>query len=203
MGVTMGVSLLLVIVGFVTFGALASKSVSSFGNSANPVIGMIPFGLGMLLMILGTVGSSCYAASKSGEARNKMKKVCEETSALHQGISFHIRDEMRFMGYRGGSYNNGYNNNGYNTGGYRSNNVDVLNTNYIEVYVAEAGEATPAQGYFGPVSTIPRAPVLAVVEEANTNAKTPEERMRELQKMKGMLTEDEYQAKRAEILSDV
>jgi len=216
-GGTMMISLIFIIVGFVTFGALASKSVSSFGESTtSPMVGFGLFGAGMVLMIVGIVASSFYASSKSGEARNKMKKVCEETSAMHPGISFHIRDEMRFMGY-----NNRYGNNGYNNGygnGYNSN-VQVSNTNYIEVYVTEgtAGEANITQGYYAP-SSVPSAPVMAVAEvdivvkpsapvmavaEVGCGVKNPEERMRELGKMKDILTEDEYQAKRAEILSDV
>lgn len=202
-GGTMLISLILIIVGFVTFASLASKSVSSFGESTSPILGMIPFGVGMVLMIVGIVGSTCYASSKSGEARNKMKKVCEETSAMHPGISFHIRDEMRFMGYNG--YGNDYNNDGYNNGygnGYNSN-VQVSNTNYIEVYVTEvtAGAANITQGYYAP-SSVPSAPVIAVAE-ADIGIKSPEERMRELGKMRDILTEDEYQVKRAEILSDV
>ena len=41
------------------------------------------------------------------------------------------------------------------------------------------------------------------VAEADISVKSPEVRMRELDSMKTLLTEDEYQAKRAEILSDV
>ena len=44
-------------------------------------------------------------------------------------------------------------------------------------------------------------PVVAAVAEGVV--KSPQERMRELEGMRSMLTEDEYQAKRAEILSDV
>ena len=99
-GGTMTVAFTFIIVGFVTFATLASNynTVSSFGHSTSPALGMIPFGVGMVLMIVGSVGSSCYASSKSSEAMNAMKKVCEDTSAMHQGISFHIRDEMRFLG---------------------------------------------------------------------------------------------------------
>ena len=196
----MTISIIFIIVGFVTFAMLGSKSVSTYGQSTSPIVGLIPFGLGMLLMIVGMCGSSVYASSKSSEARLKMKKVCEETSAMHPGLSFHIRDEIRLIGY-GGGYNNGFNNNGYYGGGYNSN-VNVSNTNYIEVYVAEGTPAAVAtQGYFAP-SSVPSAPVMAVAE-AEVKFKSPEERMRELDKMKDMLTNEEYQAKRAEILSDV
>lgn len=202
-GGTITVALTFIIVGFVTFATLASKSVSSFGDSTSPALGMIPFGVGMVLMIVGSVGSSCYASSKSSEAMNAMKKVCEETSAMHQGISFHIRDEMRFLGHRGygGGYNNGYGNNGYG-GGYNSN-VNISTTNFIEVYVNDGTTSTAqaVQGYFAPTSA-PSAPVMAIAE-ADIRFKSPEVRMRELDNMKTLLTEDEYQAKRAEILSDV
>ena len=199
-GSTMAAALVLIVVGFVSFAVLGSKSVSSFGSSPSPALGMIPFGIGMLLMIAGSCGSSVYASRKSGEARNEMKKVCEETSAMHPGISFHIRDQMVFMGYSRRNYGN--NNNGY--GGYNSGyDANYSHTNYIEVYVTDgtAPAATTATGVYIPPTSMPSAPpVVAAVAEG---IKSPQERMRELEGMRSMLTEDEYQAKRAEILSDV
>ena len=205
-GSTMALGLVLIIISFVSFGVLANKSMSSMSNdpwsggssSPSPALGMIPFVIGGVLMVAGTCGSSVYASRKSGEARNAMKKVCEETSAMHPGISFHIRDQMVFMGYSRRNYNNdnGY---GYNSG-YDAN---YSHTNYIEVYVTDG--TTPAtagvQGYLAPTSLPSAPPVVAAVAEGVV--KSPQERMRELEGMRGMLTEDEYQAKRAEILSDV
>ena len=197
-GSTMAAALVLIIIGFVSFAVLGSKSVSSFGSGPSPALGMIPFGIGMLLMVAGTCGSTVYASRKSGEARNEMKKVCEETSAMHPGISFHIRDQMVFMGYSRRNYgnNDGY---GYNSG-YDAN---YSHTNYIEVYVTDGTSpaATGVQGYLAPTSIPSAPPVVAAVAEGVV--KSPQERMRELEGMRSMLTEDEYQAKRAEILSDV
>lgn len=141
-----------------------------------------------------------YASRKSGEARNAMKKVCEETSAMHPGISFHIRDQMVFMGYSRRNYGN--NNNGYG-GTYNSGyDANYSHTNYIEVYVTDGTTptATGVQGYLAPTS-MPSAPPVVMAEVEGV--KSPQERMRELEGMRPMLTEDEYQAKRAEILSDV
>ena len=207
-GSTMALGLLLIIISFVSFGVLANKSMSSMSNdpwsdggssSLSPALGMIPFVIGGVLMVAGTCGSSVYASRKSGEARNAMKKVCEETSAMHPGISFHIRDQMVFMGYSRRNYNN---NNGY---GYNSGyDANYSHTNYIEVYVTDGttpAAATTATGVYIPPTSMPSAPPVVMAEVEGV--KSPQERMRELEGMRPMLTEDEYQAKRAEILSDV
>jgi hypothetical protein len=135
-----------------------------------------------------------------------LRKVCDETSSRHAGISFHVRYETRFWGY-GGGYND---------------NVHVQTHEYIEVYVSNAARTNtynnnndviptvnavsatppPVQAYVVGVPTAP--PKAEVIQSATIVAKkSPEERMRELEGMKSLLTEEEYQRKRAEILSDV
>lgn len=84
--------------------------------------------------------------------------------------------------------------------------VHVSTTEYIEVYVAGA------TNNFLPAATsvlVPSAPPasydpeLALGGGGAEKKKSAGERMRELDRMKGLLTEEEYQRKRAEIMSDV
>ena len=68
-----------------------------------------------------------------------------------------------------------------------------------------AANAT-VQGYVAP--SAPTLSAVAVSAESNIDVEagrkiSPAERMRELDQMKGLLSEDEYEQKRAEILSDV
>lgn len=77
---------------------------------------------------------------------------------------------------------------------------------YSVVYVNNAANATPVQGYVAPSAPTLSAVAYAAEPDIDVEAgrkKTPTERMRELDQMKGLLSEDEYEQKRAEILSDV
>mmetsp|Transcript_6289 Transcript_6289/g.15632 ORF Transcript_6289/g.15632 Transcript_6289/m.15632 type:complete len:271 (+) Transcript_6289:115-927(+) len=205
-GITMGVGILFIIVGFITFGTQGMNSVNSFGESGSPMIGFAIFGAGMAIMIIGGFGSSFYGNSVAVRMRDGIRKVCEETSALHPGVSFHVRDEVQFWGYRT-RRNDRY---GYGGGGY-DRTADVTHTNYIEVSVSNqaVGSALPSALGYAPPSAPAYIPVAAVAHQPEANvvvsgiAKTPAERMRELDQMKGLLTEGEYHQKRAEILSDV
>lgn len=218
---SMGVGFTFIVIGFILFASQSAKTVNSFGAEGNIVMAIIPFVLGMAIVMGGSIGFGCWASSVAGNVRQEMKKVCEETSGLHPGVSFHVRDEMRFWTSYGGSYGGGYGGGygGYNDGygGYRHGNVHSTTTNYIEVYVSSTasgavqGYASSGQNYIAPAapSAPPKYPVAAAVESdvqiipAHQVHNTPKERMRELDNLRGLLTEDEYQTKRAEILSDV
>ena len=67
------------------------------------------------------------------------------------------------------------------------------------VYISNAGYAATASA-----TAFPIAAAFAVPEtKVNAGKKSALERMRELDQMKAYLTEDEYQRKRTEILSEV
>lgn len=134
-----------------------------------------------------------------------MSKVCGDASAMHPGISFHLRKERYITG--------------------QGNNLRSATSNYIEVCVMNtaAGINPPANegivaskaesympgsipptapGYISTASAPAQTVAIAVADEPEM-IKSAVERMRELDQMKELLTEDEYQRKRAEILSDV
>ena len=113
---------------------------------------------------------------------------------------------MRFWTTRYGCRNNKGHGSGY---GYQRD-VNISVSNYIEVYVNNASSESQSQGYAAPVSVsvVPSAPLASQIELdilviTAKVSKTPGVQLRELDSMKGMLSEAEYQAKRAEILSDV
>ncbi len=103
---------------------------------------------------------------------------------MHTGVSFHVRDEIKYLG-----------------AGHRRE------THYIEVSVSNVVQNSTLEGYVAPSApshpSVATEPVVAVAAAIVGAHKTPGERMRELDQMKGLLTDDEYQQKRAEILSDV
>jgi hypothetical protein len=89
-------------------------------------------------------------------------------------------------------------------------NTAANNTTATTIPTVNAVSATPAvQAYVvGVPSAPPKAdivdPEIPVVSGGGQPKKrSAEERMRELEGMKSLLTEEEYQRKRAEILSDV
>ena len=87
-------------------------------------------------------------------------------------------------------------------------NFHVSTTEYIEVYVADAHNnvTIPAATAVAQAVPLPSAPPASYDLEAalgRGEKKSAGERMRELDRMKGLLTDAEYQRKRAEIMSDV
>mmetsp|Transcript_43919 Transcript_43919/g.92426 ORF Transcript_43919/g.92426 Transcript_43919/m.92426 type:complete len:255 (+) Transcript_43919:190-954(+) len=187
---TGAIGILLILSGFITFGMLATRSVNSFGESTSPFFGSIIFVSGMAVLSLGSMSFICYGRSEANKAKNGIRRVCEETSARHRGISFHVRDDVQFLGYS------------------RNGHANVRNTNYVEVSVSNnANITTPlAQGYASPSAPLypmDMDPEVAVVAASAVAQKSPAERLKELDQMKHLLTNYEYEQKRAEILSDV
>eukprot|EP00956_Cyclotella_meneghiniana_P000335 scaffold389_cov62-Cyclotella_meneghiniana.AAC.9 len=118
----------------------------------------------------------------STQSQAEMKKVCEDLSAKHQGVSFSLRDEQVLV-------NNG-------------NRVKMQARSYIEVSVVSNNEVPTATAVpaFNPAVTSNQ---LDSFLGSGTVIKSSVDRMRELEEMRGLLTDEEYQRKRAEILSAV
>ena len=210
----------------VIFIILAITSFASF-SSGGGGFGFTGFIIGAVVMFGGFALMAFVMMSARTKISSGLRKVCDETSAKHPDLSFHVRYETRIWGMNGYGYGGGYGGGGY-YGGNRD--VHVSTTEYIEVYVnntaanntttttatattiptVNAVSATPAvQAYVvGVPSAPPKAdivdPEIPVVSGGGQPKKrSAEERMRELEGMKSLLTEEEYQRKRAEILSDV
>lgn len=210
----------------VIFIILAITSFASF-SSGGGGFGFTGFIIGAVVMFGGFALMAFVMMSARTKISSGLRKVCDETSAKHPDVSFHVRYETRLWGMNGYGYGGG----GYYGGGYHggNSNVHMSTTEYIEVYVnntaannttattaattiptVNAVSATPAvQAYVvGVPSAPPKAdivdPEIPVVGDGGQQKKrSAEERMRELEGMKSLLTEEEYQRKRAEILSDV
>lgn len=206
------------------FIILAITSFASF-SSGGGGFGFTGFIIGAIVMFGGFALMTFVMMSARTKISSGLRKVCDEISAKHPDVSFHVRYETRLWGMNGYGYGGG--------GGYYGGNNDVhlSTTEYIEVYVnntaannttattaaastiptVNAVSATPAvQAYVvGVPSAPPKAdivdPEIPVVGGSGQQKKkrSAEERMRELEGMKSLLTEEEYQRKRAEILSDV
>ena len=168
------------VVAMIIFGFIA------FGDYTSASSGMPFFFVAFLLVFLGGFASVCFSAAATRKMSEGLRKVCDDASTMHPDISFHVRYEHYIWGSR--------------------RDANVSTTNYIEVYVSNnASAAAPiVQGYVAP--SAPALSAVAVVEpdiDVEGGKKTPAERMDDLDQMRGLLTDDEYQAKRAEILSDV
>lgn len=214
------------------FIIFAVTSFASFSSGSSMSSGFTGFIIGVVIMFGGFALLTFVMMSSRNKISTGLRKVCDETSARHPGVSFHVRYETRFWGngYYYGGGNSGFGNNYYGN----HNNVHVQTQEYIEVMVSSnnvttththtttvmptvtaVSAASPTvQAYV--VGGVPSAPPKAdVVQSAvqvdpefglglgSRQKKSPEERMRELDGMKSLLTEEEYQRKRAEILSDV
>eukprot|EP00984_Skeletonema_dohrnii_P018539 scaffold8681_cov96-Skeletonema_dohrnii-CCMP3373.AAC.4 len=179
----------------------------------------------MVVVLIVIVGNVCVLVIKSVQ-RNKIQKelieICDQTSASHPGISFHVRYEMRM-----GKQNSCESSEG-------NDDCDDCNNerrrDYIEVCVAPVAASSVlyssslppvavAEAYVVPsTSFVPSAdpvmpsappksaaiypyddPEMPIVKEK----KTAQERMKDLDRMKDIITEEEYYRKRAEILSDI
>lgn len=203
---------------FIVFAVTSFASFSSGGGG----LGFVGFIIGAVVMFGGFALMAFVMMSARTKISSGLRKVCDEKSAKHPDVSFHVRYETRLWG---NGYGYGGGGGGYGGGYYGGNNdVHVSTTEYIEVYVnntaantttttiptVNAVSATPAvQAYVvGVPSAPPKAdivdPEIPVVGGGGQQKKrSAEERMRELEGMKSLLTEEEYQRKRAEILSDV
>ena len=194
-------------ISFITFVMQSQNSFNNFPKNNDPpnVLGNFIFMIiGAIVTFVGFGILMCVVVKSSNSISKELRNVCDVMSAAHSGISFHVRYESRLWssGYGGGyGYDDGY---GHH---HHHHNVHVSTTQYIEVYVADAGNtnldvpivtatatAAPSAPYYDPE---------AALGSGEQKKKSPAERMRELDQMKGLLSDEEYQRKRAEIMSDV
>mmetsp|Transcript_34717 Transcript_34717/g.75984 ORF Transcript_34717/g.75984 Transcript_34717/m.75984 type:complete len:250 (+) Transcript_34717:92-841(+) len=178
---------------FLVFMILPILTISSDPSSGMnfPFIGFI---IGPLLLMAGMIGMQCYAKQKSTNALKGLEAVCEDISKQYSQLSFHVRFDYILYGRYGG----GYHGNQY----HRNNGPHTMTTNYIEVSVAdvEAASAVPTYGDGG--LGAPSAPPLVTASLAGEE-KSAAERLRDLDEIRGMLSQEEYDRKRKEILDSV
>lgn len=187
---------------FIVFMIAPFTWLASSGSSSDPwdqpsFGGFWAFLVGPLVLMAGMIGLSCFAAQRARNALKGVEGVCEDISKQYSALSFHVRFEYMVYGRHGG-YNNYNNNNNIHHG--RS----TITTNYIEVNIADA-EAQIAVPTFGESATtttvMPSAP--PIVTATLAGKKTAADRLRDLDEMRDMLSREEYDRKRKEILDSV
>jgi hypothetical protein len=206
-------------ISFITFAMSSKKQFDNFPNNNydpphNDFLGsFIFFIIGGIVLFAGFGILTCVGIRSKNSISTGLRKVCDETSARHPGVSFHVRYESRLWtsGYGGHHGFHGHHYDDFGHHHHHHQHVHVSTTEYIEVYVAGATNnnvvpAAVAQAIPVPVPSAPPAsydPEVALGGGGGEKKKSAGERMRELDRMKGLLTEEEYQRKRAEIMSDV
>ena len=119
----------------------------------------------------------------------EVEAVCEDISKQYSALSFHVRFEY-FVYRRYGGYNSyGNNHTTYHHGG-----TSTHTTNFIEVNIADV----EARGDMG-IASAPPLVTASVVGGAERTA----ERLAELDNIRGMLSDEEYDRKRKEILDSL
>jgi len=205
--------------GFASASASANENISSFNWSYIVIV--------VLIIVLGNLCVVCIKAVKKNKIQKKLVAVCEKTSASHPGISFHVRYQMRT-----GKQNSCDSNDtcdGNDNDDCRDCNSERRRQDHIEVCVAPVATSgtlytsslppvAVAEAYVVPstfasstTTAMPSAPPKSAVIYPYDDPempiikekKTAEERMKELDRMKHIITEEEYYRKRAEILSDI
>jgi len=156
------------------------------------------------ILILGSMACGMYVIMTSGsKVESKVKRVCGAFSNKYPLLSVHYKTNTTTWRERHFGETR------------RRHHTDY----FLEILVADE---PPREGYSLPVTynemEVPTANVVAVEAPygsadvasktiTNTNpsatATTPAERMEQLEQMRGMLTEKEYEAKRTEILDSV
>ena len=174
----------------------------------------------VLIIIIGNVFVVVTKSLQKNKIRKQLIEICDKTAASHPGISFHVRYEERI-----GKHNSCESSEGNDDCDCDSERRQ----DHIEVCVAPVPESSTlyssspppvafAEAYavpstFVPSTTtaIPSAPLKSDViypyddpeMPITREKKTAEERMKDLDRMKDIITEEEYYRKRAEILSDI
>jgi len=157
------------------------------GGSSSPTF--LLFLIGPLILMVGMMGTQCWAASRGRAAMREVETVCEDISKQYSALSFHIRFE--YIVYR--RYGGYYAGNNYNHHHHRGTSTHT--TNYIEVNIADV----ESRGDMG----IASAPPLVTASLVGGTEKSAAERLSELDNIRGMLSEDEYERKRKEILDSL
>uniref|UniRef100_A0A7S2E7T8 Uncharacterized protein n=1 Tax=Trieres chinensis TaxID=1514140 RepID=A0A7S2E7T8_TRICV len=150
---------------------------------------IIAFILGPLIAMVGLIATQVIAMKKANQVIEGVKRVCDEVSKQQPRLSFHVRFERHYYHRQ------------------HDNRTGSHTTNYIEVIVAGGG-AVPlgtadmsALPYATNVTSNLGVPV--VTSSVAVPDRSPAERLANLEEMKPHLSEQEYAAKRNDILNSV
>ena len=74
---------------------LFSSSFGDFDSSgAGPARSFVPFLIAVLIGFVAWPSVACWGAKVANRGLERLKRVCDENSSRHQGISFHVREEQ-------------------------------------------------------------------------------------------------------------
>jgi len=167
-------------------------------TSSSPMIIITPF------VIMGPVMGLVFlsfinVAWKSSKANEEMGRVCKEISDRQPRLSFHVRYE-RFY------YNNYHNNFGNEHSDSHHGSSNYRTDQYIEVSVNENPDVEAPAPYAEPELSwrpVPVMPTAPYAETAVAVSASTKDRLNDLEKARHLLTAEEYDRKRADILSSI
>ena len=158
----------------------------------------IPIGM---FLLMGTLISSsiCFMIVTSRESEKfiaALKRFCEETSNKQSSLTFHFKSESFIT-----------------PSGSDRHKIRTADKYYIEVCIAETTvDASPIASYYDPEIAIASAPLHisatkyyepALAMSSSEASHSAAERLQELEKIKSLLTEKEYEQKRDDIIAAV
>jgi hypothetical protein len=193
---------------FAAFILVMTILMNDFDNSSSSnspfVFFLIPLGL-----MIGLVVLSCYVSSVARVALDKVRQVCEAASRDNPKVSLHLRDDRLVVGgyYAGsGSYYRTYHNIYIEASLSEINVVPIVTSgqrsrvDVVPITDLEAGYPDSASS----CTNIPLAHAthMRSTNESNINTSV-EQRMEKLHGIKHLLSTQEYEEKRDEILAGI
>ena len=183
-----GASFLISIAVFFAFFFSVHKSFSDSpfdeDNTGPPKIALL-----FILPVLSIILSACsmfYVSAKAQQVLRDIEQICEATSAAQPQLSFHVRYERSL----------------YRTG---HDDYNSRTTQYIEVSILQSTVVVPMGS--NPIAVGVATPVTTATNtyggNNNPSSNTVAERLAELDKVKNILSQQEYDSKRAEILASL
>mmetsp|Transcript_35203 Transcript_35203/g.84089 ORF Transcript_35203/g.84089 Transcript_35203/m.84089 type:complete len:251 (+) Transcript_35203:290-1042(+) len=174
---------------FVTLAAFGCVFLFMFASIGRAMTGgvtsnmsslFISFFVAFAVIIVGSCVTRSYTISRREETIAEMNRVCEDTSRLHPGLSFHSRKDTQLYG--------------------SGRRLRARMYYYLEVSVATSTSNGPS----APISLAYTPETLAVgLAVPGSQNKTPAQRMEELDTMRQFLSQEEYDRKKAEIVASV
>jgi hypothetical protein len=175
----------------IAFASIALVILVSFvvGFSSSTAIFVVP--ASMVIAVCSVIN----AAAKSSKALGDMNRICKEASDRHPSLTFRFKFEEYHYG-PSAIYS-------FRSSGRRRPRTQT--DHYIEVSLDEetvVPTAVPTAVPTVEAIVLPSEPISASASEGGT-AQTAQDRMNALESVKHLLSEEEYERKRAEIIASI
>lgn len=202
---TIGVFVTFVLVMILSFSSFRSYSSASFDDGSTSPPNIFVYLLIPLALMFGLIGLFCYVSSVAGRAFDKVRLLCEATSRDNRKVSLHLRDDRLVVG---GSYSG-------SESSYRAYHDIYIEASLSDINVVPIIASAP---YVSRVGDLPMHDLEANVPVAHAtevppddaensgsgnNKSSVESRIEKLERVKHLLTTQEYEEKRDEILADI